>query len=83
MAREIMNPTTNERGEESHLPVTDLVVENHGSIYLLRPKTQAAREWLHEHAPEDAQWFGLALVVEHRYVNDWCMHALDAGLKVA
>lgn len=61
----------------------DLKVENHGSIYLFRPHSQAGREFLDEHAPEDAQWFGLALVVEHRYANEWAQHAIDAGLRVA
>lgn len=43
-------------------------VENHGSLYLVRPATDAAREWLEEHT--DGQWFGGALVVEPRYVVD-------------
>lgn len=61
----------------------DVTIENHGSIFLFRPASQAGREFLHEHAPDDAQWFGLALVVEHRYANDWAGHAQDAGLAIA
>lgn len=62
--------------------MTDLLVETHGGIYLFRPRSQAGRQWLHDHAPEDAQWFGLALVVEHRFANDWCINAMNEGLKV-
>jgi hypothetical protein len=43
-------------------------LENHGSIWLLRPLDGAAREWLNETAPSDAQFFGDALVIEPRYV---------------
>jgi hypothetical protein len=28
--------------------------------------TLRAKEWIDEHVQEDAQWFGHALVVEHR-----------------
>ena len=45
-----------------------VTVEDHGSIYLVRPETDAAREWLTEHT--DGQWFGNALAVEPRYVVD-------------
>ena len=48
----------------------DFLIENHSSIYLFRPLTQAAREWLDETAPDDAQFFGEALVVEHRYAEN-------------
>jgi hypothetical protein len=46
----------------------DFIVENHGSIFLLRPLTAAANSWTEEHIPEDAQWFGGAVVVEHRFI---------------
>lgn len=45
-------------------------VEPHGSIVLLRPLDSTAREWLEQHTNEEAQWFGGALVVEPRYVED-------------
>lgn len=60
----------------------DLKVENHGSIFLFRPTSQAGRQFLHDHAPHEAQWYGLALVVEHRYANDWAIMAVEEGLKV-
>jgi hypothetical protein len=50
-------------------PAADFLVECHGSIYLFRPLTKEAREWLDETAPDDAQFVGVALVVEHRYAE--------------
>lgn len=48
----------------------DLQVENHGSIVLLRPLTDAAKRWIDESInPEGWQWFGHALAVEPRYVG--------------
>lgn len=61
----------------------DVQITAHGSIFLFHPQSQAGREWLAAHAPDDAQWFGLALVVEHRYANNWAVEALDAGMAVA
>jgi hypothetical protein len=49
---------------------TDFTVENHGSIFLLQPHTVTAREWIDENLPEDAQYFGSAVAVEHRYILD-------------
>jgi hypothetical protein len=46
----------------------DFRCENHGSLFLLFPLTQRANSWIEEHLPEDAQWFGNAVVVEHRYI---------------
>ena len=45
-------------------------LENHGSIFLIRPLNDAANQWLRETAPEDAQFFGDAMVVEPRYVRE-------------
>jgi hypothetical protein len=46
----------------------DFRCENHGSIFLLFPLSQSAQSWVEEHLPTDAQWFGNAVVIEHRYV---------------
>ena len=48
----------------------DVRIQNEGSIYLLHPETDAANEWIDEKVQAGAQRFGLALVVEHRYVVD-------------
>lgn len=61
---------------------TDFVCENHGSIFLLRPTSLAASDWIQEHLPDDRLTFGDAVVVEPRY--GWAILAglQDAGLVV-
>lgn len=48
-------------------------VEYDGSVVLLRPLTDAVREWLEEHVEPDVTWWGgpksPALVVEPRFVE--------------
>ena len=61
--------------------VADLIVENHGSIYLLRAATKAGGEFLMD-AESDAQYFGGALVVEPRYVPGVVDLAIERGLVV-
>lgn len=48
----------------------DFVVANHGTIYTLLAVTEAAKAWVDENLPDDAQTFGGAVVVEHRYIDD-------------
>ena len=48
----------------------DVSVENHGSLFLFRLHSEAAREWVDANVPDDAQYFGGALAVEHRYAHD-------------
>jgi hypothetical protein len=57
----------------------DIQVENHGTILLFRPQTDAAREWLTAHVDSEAQWFGGALVVEPRYAADLAQGLEDEG----
>jgi hypothetical protein len=61
----------------------DLRVENHGSIALLIPQNETAREWLNDNvASEPWQWFGDGLAAEPRYVDMLIDGALDEGLEV-
>jgi hypothetical protein len=56
----------------------DFQIENHMSITLVRPLTKTCRKWLEENTSDEAQWFGGALVVEPRYVEN-LYHGLDSG----
>jgi hypothetical protein len=47
----------------------DFRLENHGSISLLCPLSNAARLWVQAHFLSDAQWFGDSIVVEPRFVE--------------
>lgn len=58
----------------------DFAVENHFSIFLLRPLSDAAREWIAEHIPADAQFWGSAVVVEPRCIGDIVRGARADGL---
>ena len=46
----------------------DFRCENHGSIFLLYPLSESAQSWIEENLPSDAQWFGNAVAIEHRYI---------------
>jgi hypothetical protein len=64
-------------------PTPDFRVENHGTLFLLRPLTPAAGSWVKENLPEDRLTFGHAVVVEHRYIADIVHGAQADGLEVA
>jgi hypothetical protein len=57
----------------------DFQIQNEGTIYLFRPLTAAAAAHLEENVQEDAQWFGAALVVEHRYAGDLAAQLSEEG----
>ncbi len=46
----------------------DIDINDCGSIVLLTPRTEAAREWLEAHT--SGMWVGCSLAVEPRYVAD-------------
>lgn len=62
--------------------MSDLIVNNHGSIFLLSPVTEAGEAWIDEHIPQDAMTWGGAVVVEHRYIEAIVAGALADGLEV-
>ena len=61
----------------------DFIVENHGSIFLFRMNTPAAVEWISQNVQSDAQFFGDALAVEHRYARDLAVGMQANGLVLA
>jgi hypothetical protein len=49
----------------------DFQLENHGSLFLLRALSSAAKDWMGEHLPIDnpeTQFWGDSIVIEPRYV---------------
>jgi hypothetical protein len=62
----------------------DFSVENHGSIFLLRPLTDSAKSWVEEHIGEDNgfQPYWPTVVVEPRYVADIVEGMQNDGLAV-
>lgn len=65
--------------------MSDLRIENHGSILLLRPQTQEGHDFIQAvlEGNDEAQTFGGALVVEPRYLEGVLVGAVeDFGLEV-
>lgn len=62
---------------------TDFEVQNHGSIYLLEPCTEAADDWVADHIPDDAMTWGKGIVAEPRYIHDIVEGILEDGLSVS
>lgn len=60
----------------------DFTVEGGGTIYLFRPHSPAAVQWIEDHIPETAQTLGSAVAVEHRYIADIVQGAQADGLVV-
>lgn len=63
--------------------VVDMSFQNHGTIWLMVPQSEQAREWIEEHIPEDAMGFGDAVVIEHRFVGDIIEGCVNDGLEVS
>ena len=76
----------------TNLTETDFEIRNEGSIFLLFPKNDAAREWIDVNIygtdadtgiPEnEVQWFGGGIVIEPRFVPDIIEGIQGDGLKV-
>ncbi len=58
----------------------DVLVNNVGTLYTFCPLTLQAKEWIDAHVQDDAQWFGHALIVEHRYAWGLAQGMKDDGL---
>ena len=63
----------------------DFLLENHSSIYLLRPLTENARAWVQDHIGSDNgfQPYWPAVVIEHRYVGAILEGISSNGLAVS
>jgi hypothetical protein len=59
----------------------DVTVENHGTLFLFRLRTEAAREWVEANVGEST-FFGGALVCEHRFALSLAEGMLEDGLAV-
>jgi hypothetical protein len=74
------SPTRFETNLQSPL---DILVENHNSVFLLRPISPVGRTWLEENViGQETQLFGNAVVCEPRYLADIVFGARGEGLVV-
>lgn len=62
----------------------DLLIRDEGTVVVLMPQTDAAREWIDDNiCSEPWQWLGSSLAVDHRYAPAIIQGAAEAGLGVA
>lgn len=64
------------------MPKPDYDFNDCGSIVMVRPLNDAARDHLAEHLGEEAQWLGGALAVEPRYAPDLSAELCREGFAV-
>ena len=58
----------------------DVLVRDAGTLFTFCPLTPRAKAWIAEYVQPDAQWFGNALVVEHRYALPLAEGMISEGL---
>lgn len=69
-------------GNGNSLIEPDFICEHHISLFLLRPITPAAFDWIAENLPIDRLTWGNATVIEPRYVWPIILGIQDSGLSV-
>lgn len=62
--------------------MTDVMVSNHGTIFLFTPVTENGRRWIGENVGDDVMWFAGGLAVEHGYARQLAEGMLSDGLEV-
>jgi hypothetical protein len=50
--------------------VTDLLLNGHGSVYLLRPTSRRGRRWIDVRIAADRTEWACAIVVDHGYIGE-------------
>jgi hypothetical protein len=60
----------------------DFICESHISLFLLRPRTPAAFDWIEENLPLDRLTWNNATVSEPRFVWSIILGIQDSGLSV-
>ena len=61
----------------------DFTFQNHGSVWLLQPHTQKADDWIEYHVQDYRElWWGNAIPVEHRYVDNVANGIIESGLTI-
>jgi hypothetical protein len=63
--------------------MADFLFQNHGSITILTPRSDAGRQWIDDHIPADATTWCSGIVIEPRYAQD-ILDGIEAdGLEVS
>ena len=65
------------------MTMSDFSISDQGSIFLIRPLNEAARQWLDENVvSEPWQWVEGALCVETRFASDLVLEIEEAGFEI-
>ena len=63
--------------------MSDFTISDQGSIFLIRPLNDAARQWLDENVvAEPWQWVQGALCVDARFARELVAEITDAGFEI-
>jgi hypothetical protein len=63
--------------------MSDFSISDHGTVISIRPRNEAARQWLDENViSEPWQWVQGALCVEVRFARDLIIEIEQAGFVV-
>lgn len=63
--------------------MTDVFISNQGSIVMIRPLTQKAKDWVEANVQlEGYQWLGDSFACEPRYADDLISGMLGDDLEV-
>ena len=83
MASDAFQTSGNSPTYSGEIP-TDFAVENHGSIFLLKPLAPSATSWIEEHIGQDNgyQPHFPTVVAEPRYITDIVAGSQNDGLVV-
>jgi len=64
--------------------MSDFQIADHGTIILIRPLNEAARQWLDENVvAEPWQWLDGALCADHRLARDLVDEIETAGFAIS
>lgn len=78
---------SSEHGTDAYLAekddAPDYYIENYGTLFLATPLNESAWANLRDNVQEDAQFWGDAVVVEHRYIVDLVEQLQAEGWKIA
>ncbi len=72
-----------DRATKAALNPPDFIVFGGGTVYMLLPKTAAAKDWVDDNLSSDRQTLGRAIAIEHRFLNPILDGINDAGLTVS
>ena len=84
MATRCVGGSASEHPALTEIPdMSDLQIADQGSIFLIRPLNEAARQWLDENVvSEPWQWVQGALCVETRFARDLVIEIEEAGFEI-